>query len=135
LNAALDDDGETTDARGAEDPEYEESEEKVTKREKRKGKAREREPEKEEASLIDVPRSRDRDRKRPREDDFYPSTAVADSKLKLVDVTNSPRPTLSPLDPGVTGACRRDPISRSYLVILSIFHSISRSNPLSDCRS
>jgi len=116
LNAALDDDGETTDARGVDDPDYE-SEEKVTKRDKRKGKAKESALEKE--SLIDVPRSRERDRKRPREDDFSPSTVVADNKLKLVDVTNSPRPTLSSLDPGVTGACRRDPISRSYLAILS----------------
>jgi hypothetical protein len=128
VNVAQDDDGETTDAKSVDangrpdDVDYAEPEEKVVRRDKRKGKAREREQDKEEESLIDVARPRDRDRKRPRDEEFCPSTAVAESKMKFKDVTNSPRPPLSPLDTGVTGACRRGficfPAPHSHVHIL-----------------
>jgi hypothetical protein len=81
--------------------------EMVTRREKRKGKGKEIEAEKERDMLIDVPRPRERERKRAREEDEIINATVEGLKLKLKDVTNSPRSrsALPPVDANAAGAC------------------------------
>ena len=160
LDAPLDDDGEVLDTNGGMEVEHidgqdgggEELEMSATKREQRKGKGKEREMEKERDLLIDVPRSRDRERKRAREDDEFTGGTVEGIKLKLKDVTNSPRSrsALPPLDANAVGAWTSVAanvlpactvplpypfLSRSYSVILSPSPLLYRSRPPPNTRS